>query len=79
MTDPICLPLLPVIQQFFFMLSHSEPDDKIYAFAEEMINLTEKSKDVFERVENIVEKGKCCLPAFSPFPTMFPKVRVVKN
>ena len=29
---------------------------------------------VFERVENIVEKGeKCWFPEFSPFPTMFSK------
>ena len=38
-------------------------DDKI------LVNVTEKLKPDFRRVENIV--GKCWLPAFSPFPTMF--------
>ena len=57
------------------------PNDKILdwsklkALADDEINLykkKKKSKLVFGRVENIVGKGeKCCLPAFSPFPTMF--------
>ena len=38
---------------------------------------------VLNRVENIVgKKRKCWLPAFSPFPTVFPNgffERVVKN
>ena len=38
---------------------------------------------VFDRVENMVGKGgKCCIPAFSPFPKMFSKgffLRSVKN
>ena len=37
---------------------------------------------VFDRVENIVKKKKCWLPAFSPFPRLFSKgifFRVVKK
>ena len=56
---------------------------KLKAFADDKIDVTEKLKFVFGRVENIVGKRrKCWLPAFSPFPTMFSKgffVRVVKS
>ena len=38
------------------------------------MNVTEKLKFVWARLENIVGKmRKCWLPAFSPFPTMFSK------
>ena len=38
---------------------------------DDKINVTKKLKSVLGRVENMV--GKCCLPAFSLFPTMFSK------
>ena len=53
---------------------------KLKAFADDKINGTQKFKFVSARVGNIV--GKCWLPAFSPYPTMFSKaffVRVVKT
>ena len=44
----------------------TDTDDKIY--------VSKKMKYVFRRVENIVGKvGTCWLPAFCPFPTIFPK------
>ena len=44
------------------------------SFADDKINETEKMKFGMERVENIMGKRrKCCLPAYSPFPTMFSK------
>ena len=42
-------------------------DDKIHV----LVNVIEKLKPVFRRVENIVGKRKCWLPGFSPFHTMF--------
>ena len=57
---------------------NSSPEDKILdwsklkAFADHNLNHTEVMIYLFDRVENIVEKGeKNWLPAFSPFPTMF--------
>ena len=45
---------------------------KLKAFANDIINVSEKMKFVFGRVENILGKRrKCWLPAFSPFPKMF--------
>ena len=57
---------------------NSLPNDKILdcsklkAFADNNLYIAQMMIYVFDRVENIVEKGKkCWLPAFSPFPTMF--------
>ena len=44
---------------------------KLKAFTDDKIDVTKKWKFVSGRVENIV--GKCWLPAFSHFPTMFSK------
>ena len=64
---------------------NSLPSDKILevskfkAFADNIINVTEKLKFALRRVENIGGKRrKCWLPAFSPFPTMFSKGYFVK-
>ena len=49
------------------------------AFADNKINVAQMIISVFDRVENIVEKGE---NAFSPFPTKFSKgffLRVVKS
>ena len=58
----------------FFMDINPLPDNKILdwsklkAFVDDkIINVTQKLKFLFERVENM------WLPAFSPFPTMFSK------
>ena len=65
---------------FFLMLSPSEPDDNIYAFAEDVVNLSEKSKDVFERVESIVGKGENAgYQHFLLFPQCFQKSCVEKG
>ena len=63
-----------------FLVLNSLPNDKIMdwsklkAFADEIINVNEKLKFVFGRLENIVGKGENAgLPAFSPFPTLFSK------
>ena len=53
------------------------PDDKILAlskfkaFADDNIIVAHMVKFLFERVENIVGKGKKGLPAFSTFPHFF--------
>ena len=43
---------------------------KFEAFADDKFILAERVKFLFERVENIVEKGENAIP---PFPTMFLK------
>ena len=54
-----------------FMLDRT----KLKAFADDKLNVAQMM--IFflsDRDKNIVGKGeKCCLPAFSPFPTMFSK------
>ena len=68
--------------RLFLDISNSLPDiqvieqPKLKAFAEDKIlkNVTEKSKFVFGRAENILGKvRKCWAPSFSPFPRMFSK------
>ena len=60
------------------MMFNSLPNDKIVdvtklkAFADDKINVAQMMIYVFDRVENIEQKGeKCWLPALFPFPTMF--------
>ena len=55
---------------------------KLKAFADDNSNVNQAMKFALGRVENTVEKEKCWLPAFSPFPTMFSKsffLRVVES
>ena len=47
---------------------------KLKAFADDKMNAIHKQILVFGWEENIYGKRKkCCLPAFSPFPTIFSK------
>ena len=62
---------------FFNSLSYDNFLDfsKLKAFADDNINMAEKLKFVFGRVENrLGKRRKCWLPAFSPFPTLFSKI-----
>ena len=56
---------------------------KLKACADDKLNVTRMTISLFNRVENIVEKGeKCWLPAFSSFSAVFSKAiffRVVKS
>ena len=56
---------------------------KLWALADNKINVTEKLKLVLKRIENAVGKGKkLWLPSFSPVPSMFSKgvfFKVVKS
>ena len=46
---------------------------KLKKLADDKTDGTQKLKFVSGRVENILGKEKCWLPAFSPFPEMFSK------
>ena len=66
--DLLCLILNPL------------PRDKILdwsrlkAFADDKINLNEKNQTLFGKGrKHCGKRKKCCLPAFSPFTTMFSK------
>ena len=56
---------------------------KSRAFADDKLNVTKMTISLYNRIENTEGKRrKCCLPAFSPFPTVFSKViffRVLKK
>ena len=61
-------------------LSSAIPNDKILkdwsklkAFADDKLKVAKIMIYVFDSVEKIVNRRKCWLPAFSPFPTMFSK------
>ena len=58
--------------------TNSLPNEKILGlsklkeYADDKLTVAEMMISVFDKVENIVEKGEnAWLPAFSPFPTMF--------
>ena len=65
------------------LLVNFVPNDKILdwsklkGFADEKINVNEIVKFGLGRVENIMRK--CWLPAFDPFPQMFPKALCFKG
>ena len=46
---------------------------KLKVYADDKMNVNEKLKFVFGRVENILGKGTCWLLAFSLFPNKFSK------
>ena len=55
---------------------------KLKAFADDKTNMAEKLICLAKGRKHCWKRRKCCLPAFSPFPTMFSKAfffRVVKS
>ena len=55
---------------------------KLKAFADDKLDVAKMTISVFERGGNTGKRRECCLPAFSPFPTVFSKAffcRVVKS
>ena len=76
---PVLSPLATMFSKAFSCkvinpLPHDKVLDcsKLKAFAVDKINDSEKLKICFEKCrKRCGKRRKCCLPAFSPFPTMF--------
>ena len=79
----------PVIQSFVGSRINSLPDDKnvdlskLKVFADDKLNVTQKAKICFGKDRKYCGKSrKSCLPAFSPYPTIFSTdffLMVIKN
>ena len=70
---------------FYSLLNNKMLDQsKLKAFADNKIRVTGKKIEIYlgKGRKHCGKRRKCCLPAFSPFPTMFSKgffYRVVKS
>ena len=71
-----------VKSQLFTKLQNFKTLTKLKAFADNKFTVAKIMISVFDRMENSWQRRKCCLPAFSSFPTMFSKAlcsKVVKT